>query len=177
LFAAEGIRLSRDKANLMLRKFLQLYAIRAREFADAVARLGEYERDRRQIGQEFQRLLREIQTRQALCNASGEDLLRYVAKETRGTLLSAPGHEPAVEVDGEINEIRRETIAARERYKKADEEFCALAIQAYDVGLNHPDGLEAMRMAGNALKNINDALGQYQVAIRRLRELSRRAAN
>src|SRR5215471_7372017 len=117
----------------MLRKLIQLYAIYAREFSDVVARLGEHERDHGQAESEFLRLLEEIKRRHALCQTSREDLDRYIA---------LPSHEPA-DVIKDTNEIRQETIEARERYKRADHEFRALTTQAYDVGLNHPDGVEA----------------------------------
>jgi hypothetical protein len=161
---------------LMLRKLLQLYAIRAREFSEAVARLGEHERDHGKIEPEFLRLLEEIERRQAHCQTSGEDLRRYVAKEAPGALLSAPGQDSA-KADLDVNEIRHEVAAARERYKNADEQFLALTIQAYAVGLDQPEGVEAMWKAGNALRDFNVALERYQVALRRLREFPHGTAN
>jgi len=153
-----------SKRNSILRELLKEYATRAREFSDEVARLGAYEQGR--TGPEFLGLLAEIKRRQVLCISSGEDLYRYVAAENPGALLPVAGQEPDPP-EKDINEIRQENMAARERYKKAEEEFRSLTAQAHDIGLNHPDGVEAMRMA---TRRFNAALRQYRIAIGKLRE-------
>jgi hypothetical protein len=69
----------------MRRELIEVYAIRAREFSDAVARLGQYS----QVGPEFLRAWEEIQQRLALCNAAGDELGRYI-NETGARGETAP---------------------------------------------------------------------------------------
>jgi hypothetical protein len=63
----------------MWRELLQLYAVQAREFSDAVAQLGQHEHAG--IGRDALTLL-EIKRRQALCDAVGGDLDRYIEQTT-----------------------------------------------------------------------------------------------
>jgi hypothetical protein len=58
----------------MIRKFLRLYAIRAREFSDTVARLGRIQ----EMGPEFAEVLEEIKQKQRACLSAGEDLERFI---------------------------------------------------------------------------------------------------
>jgi hypothetical protein len=74
----------------MLRELLQLYAIRAREFSDAVGRLGEHDR----IGPEFLQLIAEIKRRHELCTSSGEDLDRWIEREDPNVHSSVPRDGP-----------------------------------------------------------------------------------
>ena len=60
----------------MWRELLQLYAVQARDFSDAVAQLGQHEHA--EIGRDALTLIEEIKRRQALCNAVGDDLDRYI---------------------------------------------------------------------------------------------------
>ena len=53
------------------------YAIRAREYADAVARLGRIG----QSGPELIPLMEDIKTRYALCGAAGDELDQYIRQE------------------------------------------------------------------------------------------------
>ncbi|HEY7391342.1 MAG TPA: hypothetical protein VH640_22695 [Bryobacteraceae bacterium] len=72
----------------MRRELIEVYAIRAREFSDAVARLGQYSH----VGPEFLEVWQEIQQRLALCNAAGEELGRYIDETSaRGELAPASG--------------------------------------------------------------------------------------
>jgi hypothetical protein len=63
----------------MLRELAELYARRAREFSDAVARLGRHN----QIGPEISLLLTEISKRRDLCTEAAEKLDQYVEQEAR----------------------------------------------------------------------------------------------
>ena len=60
----------------MVRKLLELYALRAREFSDGVARLGRHG----QIGPEFLALIDEIKRRRGLCDAAAAELDQYVSQ-------------------------------------------------------------------------------------------------
>ena len=147
----------------MLRKHLQLYAIRAREFSDLTARLGEH----KQNGPQLLKLITQIKKRQALCISSGENVERYLAGQQPDPATSGPN--PAIPVMGEqINEIREAILAAAKRYQEAAEEFCALASRASDAGLNQPDSAEVLRIA---TRNVHDALEQLQTAEGKLIEL------
>jgi hypothetical protein len=68
----------------MWRELLQLYAVQAREFPDAVARLGQHEHV--EIGRDALTLREEIKRRQAVCTAVGDDLDRFIEQRT-----DAPG--------------------------------------------------------------------------------------
>ena len=63
----------------MVRKLLELYALRAREFSDAVARLGRHQ----QIGPETLGLIQEIERLRGLCDAAAADLDRYVSQRAQ----------------------------------------------------------------------------------------------
>jgi hypothetical protein len=56
-----------------------LYALRAREFSDAVARLGRH----KQISPEFSALIAEIERLRGLCDAAAADLDRYVSQRAQ----------------------------------------------------------------------------------------------
>jgi hypothetical protein len=58
----------------MRRELIEVYAIRAREFSDAVAGLGQHSH----VGPEFLKMWEEIQQRLAMCNAAGDELGRYI---------------------------------------------------------------------------------------------------
>jgi hypothetical protein len=62
---------------MILREVTQLYAIRAREFSEAVARLGQID----EIGPDLWILMEEIIRRHVLCNAAGDEFDRYVQEE------------------------------------------------------------------------------------------------
>jgi hypothetical protein len=140
-----------------------LYAIRAREFSDLVARLGQHNT----IKPELLRLIREIKKRQALCISSGEIVDRYIAGEAPGVPFSVPSYTVA-ELEKEMNERKQKAFTAAERYREVAEEFCALTGQAHDGGLSHPDSVETVR---TATKNIKDALEQYRTAMAQLFDL------
>ena len=58
----------------MWRESVRVYAIRARDFSEAPARLGK----QTSIGPEFLELWEEVKRRHALCNAAGEQVDRYI---------------------------------------------------------------------------------------------------
>ena len=60
----------------MWHELVRVYAIRAREFSESAARLGQQAR----IGPEFLEWWREVQRRHALCNAAGDELNRYIER-------------------------------------------------------------------------------------------------
>jgi len=62
----------------MLRELSELYARRAREFSDAVARLGQHQ----QIGPEFLGVVQEIMRRRHRCDAAAVKLHEYIERET-----------------------------------------------------------------------------------------------
>ena len=63
----------------MVRKLLELYALRAREFSDAVARLGRHQ----QIGPETLGLIQEIERLRGLCDAAAAELDRYISQRAK----------------------------------------------------------------------------------------------
>ena len=63
----------------MVRKLLELYALRAREFSDAVARLGRHQ----QIGPETLGLIQEIERLRGLCDAAAAELDRYISQRDK----------------------------------------------------------------------------------------------
>ena len=60
----------------MVRKLVELYALRAREFSDAVARLGRHQ----QIGPETFGLIQELERLRGLCDAAAAELDRYISQ-------------------------------------------------------------------------------------------------
>jgi hypothetical protein len=81
----------------MLRELLPLFAIRAREFSDAVARLGEHHR----IGPEFLQLIAEIKKRHELCISTGEDLDHWIEREDPSVHSRFPAFGPRQHQDHE----------------------------------------------------------------------------
>jgi hypothetical protein len=67
----------------MWNHLVQVYALRAREFSDVVARLGKHTHP----GPDTFGLLEEIQRLQTLCIAAGDELSRYLEK--KGGVASA----------------------------------------------------------------------------------------
>ena len=63
----------------MWRELTQRYALRAREFSDAVAQLGKHA----EIGPDFVGLMQEIRRRQALCKAAADELDGFIAQADR----------------------------------------------------------------------------------------------
>jgi hypothetical protein len=146
-----------------MRRVVDVYAIRAREFSEAVARLGEH----RHVDREFLRLLNESKRRHALCISAVEALDEFIRQGEPSANSSVSEQSPA-ELATEIDEAKREMVRAREHYKTADEQLGAVTSQAPDIGLNHPDGAAAMRVASQGL---NAALEQYHAAVVRLADL------
>jgi hypothetical protein len=62
----------------MLRELSEIYARRAREFSDTVARLGQYP----EIGPEVLGLIQEIMRRRHRCDAAADKLHQYLERET-----------------------------------------------------------------------------------------------
>ena len=60
----------------MWHELVRVYAIRAREFSESAALLGQQTR----IGPEFLERWREVQRRHALCNDAGDELNRYIER-------------------------------------------------------------------------------------------------
>lgn len=60
----------------MWRELVKIYAIRAREFSDAVARLGRHA----EMGPESLSLLQEIRRRRELCCSAGDEIERHIQK-------------------------------------------------------------------------------------------------
>jgi hypothetical protein len=63
----------------MLRELSQLYARRARELSESVARLGQYH----DIGPELLALIKEIRQQRSLCDEIAEKVDRYIDQHTR----------------------------------------------------------------------------------------------
>jgi hypothetical protein len=57
-----------------MRQLIEVYALRARDFSDAVARLGQH----RDIGPGLLGLVKEVSRRRALCFAAGDELDKYI---------------------------------------------------------------------------------------------------
>jgi|SRR5215831_14158748 len=145
----------------MLHELLRLYAIRAREFSDAVAHLGRHDH----VGSEFWSLVKEIKKRQQSCISTGEELDRFIEQ---GRATAAASDRTPAEMDREIDDAKQETGVARERYKRADEEYRVMTAQALDIGLDNPDGAMAMQVA---TRNLKSAIEQYQSAVGKLNGL------
>ena len=60
----------------MWHELVRVYAIRAREFSESAARLGQ----QASIGPEFLQWWREVQRRRALCNDAGDELNRFIER-------------------------------------------------------------------------------------------------
>jgi len=60
---------------MMLHELTQVYAVRARQFSETVARLGTINSN----GPDLVRLMRKIKRRRALCDAASAELDRYIA--------------------------------------------------------------------------------------------------
>jgi len=65
---------------------IEALALRAREYSDEVARLGEYQK----VGQPFLDALAEVDRRRALCDESREDLQRYLDQLSASSGGSVP---------------------------------------------------------------------------------------
>jgi hypothetical protein len=63
----------------VLRKILELYALRAHEFSDAVARLGRHH----QIGPELLAVIHETKKLRGLCDAAAEELDQYISQRAK----------------------------------------------------------------------------------------------
>jgi hypothetical protein len=63
----------------MLRELSQLYARRARELSESVARLGQYH----DLGPELLELMKEIRQHRSLCDEIAEKVDRYIEQHTR----------------------------------------------------------------------------------------------
>ena len=63
-------------------------------------------------------------------------------------------------------------MQARERYRKADEDYRDLTAQARDLGPRRPDGAMALNLA---TRNRKGALQAYQTAVGRLTRLFKEA--
>jgi hypothetical protein len=68
----------------MWRELVKDYAIRAREFSEAVAILGQHH----PLGSESLRQLAEIEDRQAACGAAADALERYIELQGIPTTVS-----------------------------------------------------------------------------------------
>lgn len=63
----------------MWRKLVELYSVRAREFAEEAARLGQHAyTEPERITPELLELWREIKKRHNMCDEAGEELARYI---------------------------------------------------------------------------------------------------
>jgi hypothetical protein len=63
----------------MLWELSQLYARRARELSESVARLGQYH----DISPELLELMKDIREQRSLCDEIAEKLERYIERHTR----------------------------------------------------------------------------------------------
>lgn len=92
----------------------------------------------------------------------------YYKEVPRSQGLSSNCGRSRNELEKEVNDARHAATDARECYKRADAQFRDLTARAYDVGLNHPDGVTAMNTAN---RNLNNALQDYQEAVKRMAKL------
>ena len=60
----------------MLHKIVEVYALRAREYSDAVARLGQHDH----MSPELLALVREIKKRRALCEETAGEFDQYISQ-------------------------------------------------------------------------------------------------
>jgi hypothetical protein len=61
----------------LLRKIVEVYALRARQYSDAVARLGRHDR----TGPELSALVNEIRRLRALCDEAAGKLDQYISQD------------------------------------------------------------------------------------------------
>ena len=74
----------------MRHDLVQTYAVRAREFSDAVASLGRHTH----IGQAFLEAIQETKRLHTLCNAAGDDLYRHIDEHGLGQTFVAVMTDP-----------------------------------------------------------------------------------
>jgi hypothetical protein len=144
----------------------QIYAIRVREYYEAVAQLGAF----RGIGPGLLTLMQEINRRCALCDEARDELNRYVAQarswqvargreelDTNHTL-----HQQLPEIEADLREGLR---AAKESHDKAKQDVKKLREVGNDLGLNHPDGsaaiLKAAHIESHAFRRYTEARGAF----------------
>ena len=60
----------------MWQELVRTYALRARQFSEAVAELGKH----RDTGPELLELMKEVNRRRTLCNMAAEELDRYIER-------------------------------------------------------------------------------------------------
>jgi hypothetical protein len=84
----------------MNRELTANYAIRARQFSDAVARLGQH----RHIGPGFLGLLQQVMTLQALCLEAGSELQSYVEEVTRTQQHSAALEQQSAKTKSKVRQ-------------------------------------------------------------------------
>jgi hypothetical protein len=75
----KGLASSPTARKVMLRELTQLYARRARELSESVARLGRYH----DIGPELLELKKDIRQQRSLCDEIAEKLDGYIEQQTR----------------------------------------------------------------------------------------------
>jgi len=73
---------------LTLNELVSAYAMRAREFSDAVASLGR----QTCFGPEFSKMQNEIKRRLALCSEAGNRLASYTEQSQQSSLVACPSH-------------------------------------------------------------------------------------
>jgi hypothetical protein len=76
-YSTDSGQTERRGGTFMLRSLSEQYALRAREFSDKVALLGQYDH----IGREVLKLFKEIKRQRALCSEAEEKLERYLKQE------------------------------------------------------------------------------------------------
>jgi hypothetical protein len=144
----------------------QAYAIRAREFSEAVAQLGLV----RDIGPGLGILMEEIKRRQALCERARDELNRYLAEEGASRMPGEKGeahpeYPPRADLVKIEADLRAALHAARGNYEEARREAARLRQVGNDIGPHHPDGSAAMRNAehieSQSLRRYAKAVGAF----------------
>jgi hypothetical protein len=71
----------------LLHELTQNYALRAREYSDAVARLGRF----KEFGADFMKALYQAEKCRASCSVAGDKLARYIAAPDRAIRSASAG--------------------------------------------------------------------------------------
>jgi hypothetical protein len=146
---------------MLRRQVIERYAIRAREFSDAVALIGRHQ----QITHEFLGLLREIKRLRELCDEAAAELDRLVS-QTGASAISRSCESSANEMVSERDALTRNLDEARSRYLESSRAFLKLT-EDVPSGIPYPDSTERIERLGNAQ---HQAFAQYQQARKKLDE-------
>jgi hypothetical protein len=147
----------------MLQRLIGLYAMRSREFADAVALMGKHQ----QITQEFLELLGEIKRLRELSDEAAAELDRHISR-TGESAVSRSSDSLANEMVGpsERNALIKNLDKARTRYLESSRAFLKVT-EDVPSGIPYPDSTERLERLARAQQQTFE---QYQQARKKVDE-------